>query len=188
MPAYRTGLGRATVLVTTLTAAVLTACASSEAPACAATIPPPPKPATGNSNTMGRTSIGSQPQPAQRQPVAPPARPITAATRPAIPHSKPTTPAQPSSAKTTVPTYRPPAVPRTAVPYQRDPSRTYPTQKPPTHRGTYRHYDGFPGFYPVYVWPVGYADTYGCTLPADATEGQPADLDGDGRPDENAQW
>ncbi|MFC7723445.1 hypothetical protein [Nonomuraea recticatena] len=101
-----------------------------------------------------------------------PARPPVAPAKPALPQSRPTTQAT--------------AVPQSAVPYRRDPARSYPTQKRPTYRGAYRHYDGFPGWYPIDVWPIGYADTYGCTMTG--IESQPADLDGDGQPDPAAQW
>ncbi|GAA2692176.1 hypothetical protein GCM10010412_082930 [Nonomuraea recticatena] len=170
-------------LVLTMTAALLAACASSDAPACAATLAagPPPKLPTGSGNALSGKAPSSVVQPAavQTRPPIPPARPNVAPARPPVAPAKP---ALPQSRPTTQAT----AVPQSAVPYRRDPARSYPTQKRPTYRGAYRHYDGFPGWYPIDVWPIGYADTYGCTMTG--IESQPADLDGDGQPDPAAQW
>ncbi|MET7335962.1 hypothetical protein [Nonomuraea sp. NPDC005650] len=58
----------------------------------------------------------------------------------------------------------------TAQPYKPSTSRPLIRQQPKvTYRtGTdhqqYRHFDGFPGWYPVGVWPYGYADQYGCAV------------------------
>ncbi|MEU4703344.1 hypothetical protein [Nonomuraea dietziae] len=35
----------------------------------------------------------------------------------------------------------------------------------------YRQYPGYAGWYPVSVWPIGYGDAYGCTVPGQESDG-----------------
>ncbi|MER5649690.1 hypothetical protein [Streptosporangium sp. NPDC002524] len=46
----------------------------------------------------------------------------------------------------------------------REPRRVYPPQPTPAYRGDLRYYAGWPGYYVVGTWPIGYAEHYGCTV------------------------
>ncbi|MGV9383579.1 hypothetical protein ACWDRB_47735 [Nonomuraea sp. NPDC003707] len=185
-------------VVLTMTAAVLVACSGDPAPACAAVAYGPPGSSSSNSSSssrsststgLGRTSTSTgQTQPQRQIPVQPPQQ---TQTRPVQPQGKPTTgqasqQARPAPTSTTLPKYVP-APPKTVTPYSRDPFGSYPTQKNPIWHDGYRQYPGYVGWYPLYVYPIGYAEEYGCTMTG--VEGVPAaDVNADGIPDEATDW
>ncbi|TMR92403.1 hypothetical protein [Nonomuraea basaltis] len=134
-------------------AALLVAC-SDAAPACAA-VRELPAPAATN-----------RPPSSNRQPAVPQTRqqPIAPKTQ-----QQPQTRTTPQPSRTT--TNR---LPSTAAP--KPTSRATRTQPKVTYRAgrdgkQYRHFDGYPGWYVVGVWPYGYADANGCTVPGQEGDG-----------------
>ncbi|GAB2467875.1 hypothetical protein GCM10027187_40040 [Streptosporangium sandarakinum] len=143
------------LLTVALVAGLLVACDATEGrPACAAALRGP-GPGAGSSKTTTGTGTGSS-------------RTTTTTTTTTGSLSRTTTGRPPARSTTQNPP--PPRRPDVGKPptLQRGTTR-YPAQKPPTYRGSYRHYDGYPGWYPAGVWPDGYAETYGCDLPAGRT-------------------
>lgn len=130
-----------------LAAGLLTAC-SDDTPACAANNPKPP--------------------PAAKPPRVQPAQPR----QPQRPQDRVQQPKTTTSVPKSWGEYKPPH--RWGDTYK--PGKPAAPQPTVTRYlgGDYRVYPGYPGFYPVGVWPVGYGDAYGCHP---LQEGRPVDDD-----------
>ncbi|MFG1977031.1 hypothetical protein ACGFJC_47530 [Nonomuraea fuscirosea] len=148
----RIRLGLPTALFTLGAAGFLVAC-SEAPPACAAARVEQPAAVATRGPSRTNTGTGNQ-RTVPNQQTRPTAKPYT-----------------PPTAKPYTPTTRAPYMPPTSKPYiirQQQPKPVYRTGK--DHR-QYRRYDGYSGWYPVGVWPYGYADQYGCTVPGQEGDG-----------------